>query len=227
MSYRLLVFDWDGTLMDSVASIVACLHSAVAELGLAPVTEAEIRGTIGLGLDETMARLFPGLDQARSQDIIQGYRRHWLATYRETCVLFPGVAATLAGLAEEGYLLAVATGKSRRGLERDLGRCGFDQLFQAIRTADDAPGKPHPRMLLDILDELGTRPGDALMIGDTTHDLEMARHAGVAALGVTCGSHPREWLEQLEPLACLPSVVEVPAWLAERRGEGGSSRSSP
>lgn len=217
MTSRLLVFDWDGTLMDSVGTIVACTQAVIRELGLRELPEEKIRGTIGLGLRETIDFLVPGCDDALYETIIEAYRRHWYLTFRDTPVLFAGVEAMLRGLAEEGYLLAVATGKSRRGLDFSLRQTGLADLFHSTRTADEAFSKPHPQMLLDILNDLGVRPAEALMIGDTTFDLEMARNAGTGGIGVCTGSHCREDLQRFAPLACLERVVELPGWLAAAR----------
>lgn len=216
-SYRLLVFDWDGTLMDSIGAIVACMQVTVAELGLAPIPEKAIRDTVGLGLQESLDLLVPEAGREIRQEIREVYRKHWFATFREHLLPFPGVEQSLTALADAGYLLGVATGKGRRGLDRDLAATGFGRLFNASRTAEESFSKPHPQMLLDLLDELGVPTRDALMIGDTTHDLLMARNAGTAALAVCSGSHLREALLELEPLACLNSVCEVPAWLGEHR----------
>jgi phosphoglycolate phosphatase len=220
---RLLVFDWDGTLMDSVGTIVACTEAAIQELGLKGVSEATIRGTIGLGLRETIDLLVPGCDDALFETIIAAYRRHWHATFRDDPVLFSGVEEMLRGLAQEDYLLAIATGKSRRGLEHSLEQTGLRELFHSTRTADEAFSKPHPQMLLDVLDDLGVPPGAAVMIGDTTFDLEMARNAGTGAIGVCSGSHCREELLQLAPLVCLERVVELPGWLAQFREPVGAN----
>jgi phosphoglycolate phosphatase len=212
--FRLLVFDWDGTLMDSIGSIVACTRAVMDELGLGGVKEETIRGTIGLGLRETVDILCPGGGDVMFSRILESYREHWVTTWRDRPVLFDGVREMLEALADEGYLLAVATGKSRRGLEFVLEQTGLAGFFHATRTVDEALSKPHPQMLLDILDELGVRPRSALMIGDTTYDLEMARSAGTPALGVCSGSHCREELEQVAPLACLAGVGELRSWLA-------------
>jgi phosphoglycolate phosphatase len=212
--FRLLVFDWDGTLMDSVATIVACTRAVIRELGLAEPPEETIRGTIGLGLRETVDLLCPGGGESLFGRVVDCYRRHWFATYRDQPLLFPGVEAMLRELAGEGYLLGVATGKGRRGLDYALETCGLQEVFHSTRTADEAYSKPHPQMLLDILYDLGVPPREAVMIGDTTYDLEMARSARTAGLAVLSGSHTREELERLDPLACLPSVLELPAWLA-------------
>jgi phosphoglycolate phosphatase len=214
---RLLVFDWDGTLMDSVGTIVACTQAVIQELELGELPEETIRNTIGLGLRETVEVLVPGCGDALFETIIEAYRRHWYLTFRDTPVLFAGVEAMLRDLSKEGYLLAVATGKSRRGLDFSLEQTGLGSLFHSTRTADEAFSKPHPQMLLDILSDLGVRPAEALMIGDTTFDLEMARNAGTGGIGVCTGSHCREDLQRLAPLACLERVVELPGWLAAAR----------
>jgi phosphoglycolate phosphatase len=211
--FQLLVFDWDGTLMDSIASIVACTSATLDDLDLPPLPDEMIRGTIGLGLRETVDVLCPGGGEERYDRVLQCYRKHWLATYRDRPVLFDGVAGMLESLAADGYLLAVATGKSRRGLDYVLAETGLARLFHATRTVDEAFSKPHPQMLLDILDEMGVRPGAAVMIGDTTFDLEMAQSAGTASVGVCTGSHGREDLERFGPLTCLEEVVELPEWL--------------
>lgn len=203
--------------MDSVGTIVACTQAVIRELELGELPEEKIRGTIGLGLRETIDFLVPGCDDALYETIIEAYRRHWYLTFRDTPVLFAGVEAMLRDLAKEGYLLAVATGKSRRGLDFSLRQTGLVDLFHSTRTADEAFSKPHPQMLLDILDDLAVRPSEALMIGDTTFDLEMARNAGTGGVGVCTGSHCREDLQRFAPLACLERVVELPGWLAGAR----------
>jgi phosphoglycolate phosphatase len=214
--FRLLVFDWDGTLMDSIGTIVACTQATIRELELGELPEKTIRGMIGLGLRETIEILSPGCDERLFGQILEAYRNHWHSTYRDMPLLFAGVGEMLRDLAAEGYLLAVATGKSRRGLDYALEQTGLRPLFHATRTVDEAFSKPHPKMLLDILDEMGVAPGDAVMIGDTTYDLEMARSARTHAVGVCSGGHGREELLELEPLACLDQVVDLGTWLAAR-----------
>lgn len=212
-SFQLLVFDWDGTLMDSIASIVACTSATLEDLGLPALPEETIRGTIGLGMRETLEFLCPGGGEEMKGRILQCFREHWLATYRDLPVLFEGVREMLEALAEDGYLLAVATGKSRRGLDHVLAETELSRLFHTTRTVDEAFSKPHPQMLLDILDELGVPARSAVMIGDTTFDLEMARSAGTASVGVCTGSHCREELVRYGPLTCLDGVVELREWL--------------
>jgi phosphoglycolate phosphatase len=210
---RLLVFDWDGTLMDSVGSIVACTQQALADLGWGPVADQSIRTTIGLGLREALAGLMPEATDACYERLLERYRHHWHGGHRDQPFLFPGVPAMLAELKESGFLLAVATGKSRRGLDYALAQSDLSGFFDATRTADEAFSKPHPQMLLDILEELGARPGEAVMVGDTTYDLEMARNGGTASIGVCSGSHSRDELLGSGPLACLESVIHLPQWL--------------
>jgi phosphoglycolate phosphatase len=212
-SFQLLVFDWDGTLMDSIASIVSCTSATLEDLDLPALPDEKIRGTIGLGLRETLDVLCPGGGDEMYSRVLEGYRKNWLATYRDLPVLFEGVREMLEELAADDYLLAIATGKSRRGLDHVLAATGLAELFHATRTVDEAFSKPHPQMLLDILDELGVPARSAVMIGDTTFDLEMARSAGTASIGVCTGSHCREELERFGPLTCLDGVVELREWL--------------
>lgn len=212
--YDLLVFDWDGTLVDSIASIVECTQRALAQVGVPPVADRVIRRTIGLGIREMVDEIVPGCDDALFERICLAYRDHWFAGLGAAHRAFNGVDELLRRLAEDEYLLGVATAKSRRGLEADFERTGLGRHFHASRTVDEAPAKPHPGMLESLMEDLGSRPRRTLMIGDTAHDLEMAGHAGTAALGVLTGSHDRGQLLAAEPLAVLDSVRELPTWLA-------------
>lgn len=211
--YRLLVFDWDGTLIDSIGSIIACMHATVEELGLPEVPDETVRRTIGLGLQETLEILLPGSGPELHARVLECYRRHWMGGFADRHALIRGAEGVLDQLGRAGYWLAVATGKSRRGLERDLTRFGLGERFLASRTADETAGKPSPEMLFEILDELGVAPAEALVIGDTPHDLRMAANAGVAAVAVASGSALGEELRDLDPLAILPDVTHLPAWL--------------
>lgn len=218
LSYDLLIFDWDGTLMDSVGTIVECTRATLAELQIPEPEEATLRGVIGLSLAETVERLAGGdLDEDLARRIPETYRRHWHDTFHDKSFLFAGVADMLASLAEAEYLLAVATGKGRRGLTRDLATTGIAERFHATRTPDEARSKPHPQMVEDLLDELGVRPERALVIGDSIWDLQMAAAAGVPSVGVTTGAHPRERLLEHSPRTCFAAVCDLPAWL----GGGG------
>jgi len=214
-SYDLIVFDWDGTLMDSVGTIVACTRATLDELGLPQVEEALIRGSVGLSIAETVRRLSGGdPDPEHSARLQECYRRHWFETFRDRPVLFSGVEQLIERLEAAGHLLAVATGKSRRGLDHDLSATALADRFHATRTADEARSKPHPQMLLDLLDELGVAAGRALMIGDSIWDLQMAAAARVPALAVATGAHPREVLEAERPADCLDGIAELEKWLA-------------
>jgi len=214
--YRLLVFDWDGTLMDSISTIVACTRCALAEAGVEPPDEALVRRAIGMSLADSMELFFPGADATLRARMIESYRRHWLESYKDQPRLFPDAERTLRGLQDSGYLLAIATAKGRAGLARELEATALAELIVATRTADDGPAKPHPAMLQALMNELGASPGATLMIGDTRWDLEMASNAGVGSIAVESGSHPRADLLAAGPLACLAGVGELPAWLASR-----------
>jgi phosphoglycolate phosphatase len=226
-SFQLLVFDWDGTLMDSVATIVECTRATIRELGLGEPAEATIRGTVGLGLRETASALVPGCDDELYGRILACYRRHWVETYRDLSLLFPGVPDMLSDLTAAGYLLAVATGKSRRGLDHALDQTGLRQRFHATRTADEAASKPHPQMLLEILEELGVRPAAAVMVGDSIYDLQMAAGAGTRAVAVLSGAHSREELAAHAPHTLLGNVAELPRWLATATLPGAAAVPGP
>lgn len=212
--YRLLVFDWDGTLVDSIGSIVACMRATTAELGLPEIDEARVRGTIGLGLADTLATLLPDAGAQVHRRVVECYRAHWLGGYADRHAMIRGARETLEGLGRAGFWLSVATGKSRRGLERDLERFGVRGLFLATRTPDEAPGKPGPEMVEGILDELGVRAAEALVVGDTVHDQRMAASAGTPFVAVASGSVAAEELAGLGCLAVLPDVTHLPGWLA-------------
>lgn len=211
--FRLVVLDWDGTVMDSIGTIVECARAAAEEVGVEPASEATMRSAVGLGLADTVERLLPGADPATAERLIAAYRRLWRATYSRQPKLYPGAREAIDELASTGYLLAVATGKGRHGLDLDLEATGLGGVFHATRTADETFSKPHPRMLEELLDELGTRPAEALMVGDTRWDLELARNAGVAAVAVATGTWTAEQLATHEPLATLAGIHELPAWL--------------
>jgi phosphoglycolate phosphatase len=211
--FELLVFDWDGTLMDSAAVIVSSIQAACRDLDL-PVPDKDAAShIIGLGLNEAMQALLPDLDAADYGRMVDRYRFHYLGRDAEI-PLFSGVEESLRDLAEAGFMLAVATGKSRTGLDRALGYTGLGERFHATRCADECFSKPHPQMLLELMDELGVAAEQTLMIGDTTHDLLMAQNANVAAVGVGYGAHPRENLEALSPLECFSDYAGLHDWLA-------------
>ncbi len=211
--YRLLVFDWDGTVMDSAARIVACIEATIADLGLEPRSHERIRHIIGLSLTEAIDDLYPGQDATFHRRLVEGYRHHFLVADPTPSAPFAGAGETLAQLHGAGYLLGVATGKSRRGLDEVLATTGFGGYFHATRCADEAPSKPHPGMLEQLLEQLGAAPRETLVIGDTLFDLEMARNAGADAVAVTYGAHPRERLEAAGPLGYLDDIRDLLPWL--------------
>ena len=212
--FELLVFDWDGTLMDSAAAIVASLQAACADLDLPPPADERARYIIGLGLNDALAHVLPGLDVAQYPRVAERYRHHFLKLDGGT-TLFPGITEVISRLHQSRLKLAIATGKSRRGLARSLAASGLEPYFHASRCADEGHAKPHPGMLQALMEEVAV-PGDrTLMIGDTSHDMKMARAAGVACVGVSYGAHSREAILACSPLACVHSVDELRAWLAE------------
>ncbi|WP_455198432.1 HAD-IA family hydrolase [Kaarinaea lacus] len=212
-TFELLVFDWDGTLMDSEAHIVASMHNAVSDVGLPPLSDGSVSNVIGLGLKEAIETILPGIDEDTYRSVFDRYRYHFLAD--DPTSPFEGAEAVLSELNEAGYLLAVATGKGRPGLERVLEMTGFGQYFVETRCADETRSKPHPQMLHEIMDVLGVTPDKTLMIGDTEYDLQMAHSAGVAPLAVDYGVHDRERLMGCNPLGYLMSIKELPGWLMQ------------
>lgn len=212
--YELIVFDWDGTLMDSAGMIVHCVQAAARDLGLEPPEESRARHIIGLGLVDALRHALPDLDAERYDDLVERYRHHYLSRDHEL-VLFEGADALVRRLSDLGYRLGVATGKSRRGLDRALEHSGLGVFFHASRCADECHSKPHPQMLEELMLEFAVSPAQTLMIGDTTHDLLMARNAGVDAVAVSYGAHPRDALEAIAPVYCAASIGALADWLAE------------
>jgi phosphoglycolate phosphatase len=210
--FELIVFDWDGTLMDSAGAIVACIQAAARDLGLEPPSEERARHVIGLGLGEALRHALPELEDKRHHELAERYRYHYLAQDHEL-TLFEGADEMVRALGEAGHLLAIATGKSRKGLDRALGHSGLGHLFHGTRCADECHSKPHPQMLEELMDELGVTPEATLMIGDTTHDLLMARNAGTAAVGVVYGAHPPEALAAEAPLHLAETIGSLRTWL--------------
>lgn len=208
---RLFVFDWDGTLMDSERQIVHCMQMAAIDLKLVVPLYDEVRSIIGLGLPEAILRIFPTYNQEIRERIRHAYARHFVAEAGGRCEMFPGAMGLLRELREGGYLLAVATGKSRLGLDRMLGQTGLINFFDATRCADETASKPDPLMLNEILAALSVFPAEAVMIGDTTFDLEMAERINMRRIGVAHGVHSTLALQVHEPVAI---VADIPA-LAE------------
>ena len=215
-SYRMIVFDWDGTLMDSAAAIVESIQAASRDLGLQPPDDARARHVIGLGLGDALRHAVPELPESRYGEMVERYRYHYLSRDHDLR-LFAGVRELVDELAAAGRMLAIATGKSRLGLDRALKVSALGDRFHASRCADECPSKPHPQMLLELLEEFGLGPDEAVMVGDTTHDLQMAANAGLDAVGVAYGAHPRAALDGLSPRAVVDDVAGLAAWL---RGGG-------
>ncbi|WP_394781526.1 HAD-IIIA family hydrolase [Undibacterium sp.] len=212
--FDFIVFDWDGTLMDSTATIVKCIQASARDLGLPVPDDKAASYVIGLGLGEALQIAMPGLDPKYYPRIVERYRYHYLAKDHEL-PLFPGVREMLEELSQEGYFLAVATGKSRVGLNRALHAANLLSMFDATRCADETFSKPHPAMLQELTRELGQDMRRTVMIGDTTHDLLMAANAGAAGVAVEYGAHDVPALQSLNPVFSAKTVAELHGWLTE------------
>jgi phosphoglycolate phosphatase len=213
VNYKLLVFDWDGTLIDSAATIVECIQESARDAGL-PVPDRERAShVIGLGLQDSLRIAVPELPAERYTEFVGYYRKHFLAR-EDKMHLFPGVADLLEEFSGT-HSLAIATGKSRKGLDRALESSGLEKLFAASRCADETNPKPHPAMLLELMEQLSVSTKETLMIGDTSHDLDMAKAAGVGALAVTYGAHPEAGLRSCGPLGCFHNVTSLREWLSQ------------
>ncbi|MBB1269450.1 HAD-IA family hydrolase [Shewanella sp. SR44-3] len=210
--YDLVIFDWDGTLMDSIAKIVTSLQSTAQELRIPIPTEESVRDIIGLSMQQVLPILFAG-HQVLFDDILVGYKKHYLALETVPSPLFYGVDVLLKQLAEAGVTLAIATGKGRSGLERVLGVTGIGHYFAASRTADDAKSKPHPQMLQSLLTELEIPAHRAVMIGDSVLDLTMANNAGIHCIGVSYGAHAEAKLREQSPKAVVHCASQLLAHL--------------
>jgi phosphoglycolate phosphatase len=213
--YSVIVFDWDGTLMDSTHSIVTAIQGACRDLELRVPTDAEAAWVIGLSLEPALRRAVPDLTSSMEPLFLERYRHHYLS--KDTQLkLFDGVTDMLSDLQAAGATLAVATGKSRVGLNRALTATSLHSAFAATRTADETFGKPHPGMLLELIDELMVEPHQVVMVGDTSHDLTMAANAGVHGIGVAYGAHPESELRACPHHTIAPDVPSLHQWLRER-----------
>lgn len=212
--FKVLIFDWDGTLADSAGMIVRAMQRAIVGLKLPPRSDQQIAELIGLGLNEALLRLYPEFELEKLRGLLDGYRAQWLSEGAGEAGLFSGALEALQILHERGHRIAIATGKSRRGLDRSLRHHGdVAKLVVASRCADETASKPDPRMLREIVEELRIDPGEALMIGDTDYDVTMAKSLGMPALGVTCGVHDAMRLEAAGAHDLVPNVAAVPAWI--------------
>lgn len=217
--YELLIFDWDGTLVDSIGRIVESMHWAADSCELARCSDAQVKGIIGLGLPEAIASLHPELvETALVERFRHCYSERYLALEAQPSALFPGVAEALEMFRAQGYRLAVATGKSRHGLQRVLEGRGWLDYFDVTRCADETASKPSPLMLEEILEHCGVPAGRALMVGDSSFDLQMARHAGMSSVAVGYGAQPLAVLREHGPALAIESFMELHAWLDRRAG---------
>lgn len=210
---KLIVFDWDGTLMDSAAHIIACLQTALTDLNLPQKTDSEIKNIIGLGLREALTVLCPEANDAELTELTTRYREYFFRQEKEPTELFLGARELIKELQSQDYFLAVATGKGRRGLDKELNETGLGEFFPVTRCADESHSKPHPQMLLEIIDWYGIEASDTIMIGDTDYDLQMANNAKTHAVGVTYGVHEKQRLLDCNPLACVNDIDDLKRWL--------------
>jgi phosphoglycolate phosphatase len=211
VKYRLIVFDWDGTIIDSASSIAECIRESARDMQLPVPTLERASHVIGLGLHDSLRMAVPELQAHQYPEFVANYRRHFLAR-EDSMGLFPGMEDVLSSFSKT-HTLAIATGKSRRGLDRALAATGVGQYFASSRCADETNPKPHPAMLLELMDELGFSKEQLLMIGDTSHDLDMARAAEVDSVAVTYGAHPEAGLRACSPKICVSTVTDLRAWL--------------
>lgn len=212
--FDLIAFDWDGTLFDSTKIIVRCIQRAVADVGGTVPTDREAAYVIGMGLMQALAHAAPDVPQEKYPELGARYRYHY-TTHSNDLSLFDGVLPMLDELKRRHHWLVVATGKSRRGLDEVLKSSQLHGVFDGSRTADETAGKPHPRMLEELMREFGTDPERTLMVGDTTHDLQMAMNAGCPAVGVSYGAHEPGEFGALRPLHVAHTVIDLHRWLLE------------
>jgi len=213
-NFDLLIFDWDGTLFDSTTLIAKCIQAACAEMGVPVPSDERASYVIGMGLVAALQYAAPDLAPERYQELGERYRKHYFARQHEI-VFFDGTLAMLQDLKARGHHLAVATGKSRRGLDQALNGSDLRGLFEATRTAEETAPKPDPRMLAELMDHFQVSPARTVMIGDTTHDLQMAMNAGAAGVAVEFGAHPAQQLQALHPLYSAGSIQALHRWLDE------------
>ena len=206
--YDLIVFDWDGTVMDSTAVIANSIQAACRDLDLTVPSDEVARHVIGLGLDQSLRYAVPSAGAEKHNDLVARYRHHFFSQ-ENAMPLFEGAETLMQELRADGFYLAVATGKNRNGLDRALKASNMAQYFHSTRTADQTVSKPDPTMLHEIMEELEVSAPRALMVGDTTHDLQMAINASISAIAVSCGAHSAEFLKPYNPLLCLQQPTEL------------------
>lgn len=213
MRFKAIIFDWDGTLVNSTARIVDSMQRAGREAGLPSVCDASVQNIIGLGLPEAIRTVWPEVTEEQLLDVTPRYARYFVSDSQVDMDFFQGVPTFLTNLKAQGRQLAVATGKTRRGLDRMIQDMNLQQVFSATRCADETRSKPHPLMLHELLDELKLHSHEALMVGDTTYDLDMARSINMPAIGMTYGAHAAERLWACEPLTLCHSIYELNEWI--------------
>lgn len=214
MTYKMVVFDWDGTILDSTGAITRSIQRACVDAGLPDPGEEIASYVIGLGLSDALRHAAPGASDAQIALLVESYRKHYLSSDHEL-ELFSGAVPLLKTLNEMGVICTVATGKSRQGLNRAMSHSGTGPYFMSSRCADECHSKPHPQMILELMEEFDTAPEHVVMIGDTTHDLNMAKAAGVDALSVQTGAHPPRLLDQVPHLKSFYSINELAPWLIQ------------
>lgn len=213
-AYELLIFDWDGTLADSIGRIVESMNAAAVRAGEAQSSDDAIKGIIGLALDEAIHTLYPHLEPVQVESFRQHYADIYTALDQQPSPLFEGVSESLDAFRAEGYRLAVATGKARRGLDRVLKANGWQAFFDITCAADETRGKPHPLMLEEILGHCGVEPQRALMVGDSAFDLQMASNAGMHSVAVGYGAMSLQALAEFGPQVCIEHFSQLREWLA-------------
>lgn len=218
-STKLIVFDWDGTLQDSTDRIVDSMRASARDVGLTVPNEQAVKDIIGLGLTEALEQLFGSRLEVDYDRIVAAYRHHYLNASTVPAEMFAGAAQMLGRLRDDDYVLAVATGKARRGLDRIFDETGFRDYFATSRCADEAQSKPHPQMLIQIMAEVGVTPQETLMVGDTEHDMKMANACGVGPVAVSFGAQPLTRLRPHNPVTCIESLDQLPLWLTQQQGK--------
>lgn len=208
---RLVIFDWDGTLCDSLNRIAYCLQLAARDVGLPVPSVSAAKAIVGLGMREALEQLFPGIGGEGILALRESYGGHFVREDRESSPFFPGVRDSLERLREQGFLIAIATGKTRKGLDRSLQSLDLVEFFDATRCADETASKPDPAMLVSLLEEHALSPDHALMVGDTTFDMAMAQRLNMPRLAVSYGAHSTERLLSYSPLACVDDFREIHA----------------
>lgn len=215
--YQLIVFDWDGTLADSLGQIVTAMEQAIIAHNIELPGTERIMGHIGLGLTEFIGNLLPDMEEGIRSKVANSYREHYLSSAADITTLFPYAEETIKTLFDDGYYLAVATGKSRRGLERSLGHTNLSGYFHITRCADETFSKPDPQMLLEIMELLDIPPQKTIMVGDSEFDMQMAENAGVTPIAVNYGAQCLHRLLEFNPVTILQSLLDLPIWLAQQQ----------